>query len=839
MTLLTKILVSLFLSKASKMSRRATYNYITLILSLLCCTVASAQGLDEYDYRNYKFYDEEFVEPLYPTVDMSYYSSSVNGYFSDPLTQIRYALASVENPRRGGDYGEERHVVDYLSVDLSTARILRAVGLHSDIGVGIGHSSYSGGIALATRYALATDAERCYEQQFLRGEFSGKGYLGGLSYSATFTPQNRPALDSDWCTRIYTRARAGRDIYVDGVYSYAADIAALLSRTRRNGSLGIALLLPASERGLRRASVEEAYSLTSNPRYNPSWGMQSGKMRNSRVATTLRPEALVSWQQRLSAATTFHLTTDLYYEFGGNTSLAWFDVMTPEPDNYRYLPSYQRDEASRREVEEAWRTNDLRYTQLNWKAMYHTNALQHDGKAAYIIENRRNNTLHGALNALFESRLQAITLRYGVEAIWHSDREFKVVEDLLGADYVEDTDYFLIDDDTYSSHTRNNLLNDDDMAHEGDRFGYDYMLTRRSISLYGGLEWHNQQISTSATLRIGGEQSMRRGFFEKELFAGNSSYGRSVVVSLAPYLVNAQCSYLLEHHTLRAAVLMRGESPALEDLFLQTQYNNRTIDNPSLHHTAAAEFTYSYTGNLLLLTATTFCNYGFDDSEVLHYYDDLAGEYADVVVSNIDRLNVGLELSTDIRYCRTLSSTFALTTTLSRYTDDAEVDIYADTDNRLLASTTALMRGCSTTTPAITFYGDVEYHTTNGWSATLSASYWGMRHVAPSAPRRSLRTLSYASSPEERTALMTQERLSDAVMIDIGAGKIFKFRTGERLYVRLSLRNILGSQIIARGYEQNRISRSTIGGQQYISPFANRLTYAYPRMIYLSVGFRF
>ena len=821
------------------MSCRAIYNYITLILSLLCCSVVSAQQLDEYDYRNYKFYDEEFIESLYPTADMPYHSSSASGYFSDPLTKIRYALATVENPRRGGDYGEERHVVDYLGVDYSTARTLRSVGLHSDIGAGIGHSSYSGGLALATRYTLATDAERCYEQQFLRGEFSGKGYLGGISYSATLIPQKRPALDTDWYARVYTRARAGRDIYVDGVYSYAADIAAVLSRTRRNSSLGIALLLPASERGLRRASIEEAYSLTANPRYNPSWGMQSGKMRNSRVATTLRPEALVSWQQRLSAATTLHLTADLYYEYGGNSALAWFDAMTPEPDNYRYLPSYQRDEASQREVDEAWRTNDLRYTQLDWYAMYKTNALQRDGKAAYIVENRRNNTLHGALNVLFESRLRGVTLRYGVEAMWHSDREFKIVDDLLGATYVEDMDHFLIDDDTYSSRTYNNLRDDEHIALEGDRFGYDYMLTRRSLSLCGGLEWHNQQMATSATVRIGGEQSLRRGYFEKELFAGDGSYGRSAVVSLAPYLVNAQWSYLLERHGLRAAVLMRGESPATEDLFLQRQYNNRTVESPSLCHTAAAEFSYSYTGDILLLSATTFCNYSFGDSEVLHYYDDLTGEYADVVVSDIDRLNLGLELSADIRYCRTLSSTFALTTTLSRYADNANVNIYADTDNRLLASTTAVMRGCPTTTPAVTLYGDVEYRTPNGWSATLSASYWGIRHIDPSAPRRSLRTLSYASSPEERAALMHQERLPDAVMMDIGAGKVFKFRTEERLYVRLSLRNILGSNVISRGYEQHRISRSTIGGHQYISPFANRLTYAYPRMIYLSVGFRF
>lgn len=821
------------------MDYRATHVITIALLLLVWSRTVSAQQFDEYDYRNYKYYDEGPSELLYSLQDTIEIINTQPLFSSDPLEDMGYTLSSVDNPRRGGGYEEERFSIDGLPIDYATARTLRSVGLYSSASVGLTHASTSGGVGKASLYTLATDAERCYKQQMLRGEFSGKGYLGGLSYSATLLPHNRPARNEDWHTRMYARARAGRDIYVEGVYSYAADIGATLSRVKRNSSLGIALLIPVSERGLRRTSVEEAYTLTANPRYNPAWGIQDGKVRNSRVERRLRPEAIVSWQQRITAITTLHLTADLYYEMHGNSALAWFDAMTPEPDNYRYLPSAQHDDATRREVEEAWLSNNLRYTQLDWEAMYRTNALQRDGRAAYIVENRRSNRLHGALSGLFETRIGNTTLSYGIEAAWHSCREFKVVEDLLGAEHVVDIDYFLIDDNTYASSTHNNLRDKAIEKRQGERYGYDYSLTRRKLSIHGTAVWRRAQMMATASLRIGGEQSLRRGYFEKELFAGGGSYGRSATISLAPYLATIGWSYQTEQHTLRATLLMRGESPMVEHLFLQTQYNNRTIENPSLHHTAAAELTYSYTTSNLKLQATAYCNYNFNDSAVVHYYDDLSSEYADVLTSGIDRLNLGTELAAKVRYNRSFSSTFALVAALSRYTDNAEVQIYADKDNRLLASTTSLMRGCKTSVPAITLYGDVEYRSANSWSANLAACYWGMRHVEPSAERRTLRTLSYATSDEEREALTAQQRLPDAVMVDLSVGKRIRFRTGKRLYLRLTLRNILGSVIIERGYEQSRISRTTIAGQQYISPFANRIRYAYPRTIYLSVGLSF
>ena len=114
-----------------------------------------------------------------------------------------------------------------------------------------------------------------------------------------------------------------------------------------------------------------------------------------------------------------------------------------------------------------------------------------------------------------------------------------------------------------------------------------------------------------------------------------------------------------------------------------------------------------------------------------------------------------------------------------------------------------------------------------------------MRYVDPSFIRRSERVTSYASSPEELSAISHQERLPDAFSLDLSLGKRFRFSGGSALYLQLSIRNLIGSEIIARGYEQHRIRQQVIQQRTHIKPFVDRLTYAYPRTAYLSIGFSF
>ena len=819
---------------------------ILLLLLAVTFTVDSvvAQTDEVYDYKKYKFYaeEEDATEPWWLlSADTLTQRLSTLDAPRTLTTDLRFSLSAVERGRRGEGYDEERYLANNLPINYKTARLLSSIGVRRTLNDGLLAAPHSGALTATTTYHLAEDATYSYKRHYLRGELSGRNYLGGISYSATFIPSGkRPTLKEDWHIRLFTRARTGRDIYVEGVHTNSLDIATSLSRHRRASDIGIVLLLPFSERGIRSASVEEAYTLTGNTMYNPSWGMQSGKVRNSRIATTLRPELLLSWKRRITTATTVVVAANSGYEYGGYTTLAWFDAMSTAPDNYRYLPSFQMGDDERRVVTNAWRNNDLRYTQIDWEGIYHTNSLQSSGEAAYIVENRRNNTLYGNATAGIRGEYAHLSLDCGIDLNYTTTRSFKLIDDLLGADHIIDLDYYLLDDATYSNHLQNDLRNPNRKVVEGGRFGYDYRLTRRSVALRGLIEWQcSNHLCLMAGIRIAAEQSLRSGYYEKELFAGSNSYGKSRTINLTPYRINIALLYTLGKHRLQGSVMLRGESPDIDNLFLQPQYNNHTVDNPSLRHSIAGELNYAYTTPTVELNATAFITSTTNDTEVVRYYDDLAATYSDAVIANIARLNFGIELSSKIRYSRLFTSTFALTLAQYRFSQDAQLSLYADTDNDLIATSNIALGNCHAPYPEITAYGDIAFRSPSGWSARLSAQYWGLRRVEPSLIRRSERITSYATSPEELSAISEQQRLADAITLDLSVGKRFRFRGGSSLFVQLAVRNLLGSDIVARGYEQHRIRRQTIQQRTHIEPFADRLTYAYPRTAYLSLGFLF
>lgn len=800
------------------------YLFISVVLLLAIPAEVMAQE-DEYDYRHYKFYAES-AEPLMILADSVEHRMD-DSYGEDIISELGSRLSAVRYWRRGEAPATYTYRVDGITADYHTVRALRNADIAPNRYVGT-----------LRDYSVATNAASGYAGHYLRGELSGRSYLAALSYTATLPISGGvPSRKDDWQAGVYARARTGRDIYVEGVYTNAVDLSLTLARSTRRSNLSITFISSFAERGLRQPSTEEAFTLTNNTLYNPSWGMQEGRVRNSRIIASLRPELFATWEWRLTASTRMRVAADVVYSMEGYSSLMWFGTITPAPDNYRYMPSYQSDDDARREVEAAWRRSDLRYTQIDWQSLYHTNMLQPDGEAAYVVERRCEDMARGSLHVGFESDYGVLHFDYGLRVDYRNSRNYKRLDDLLGASHLTDLDYFLVDDVTYGNMLQNNLQQPDRVVYEGDRYGYDYALIRRGLSLYGAAEWSNTHMLLTAGIEVSAQQSMRRGYFEKELFAGSGSYGRSAVVAVAPYRFNVGWRYRIDRHETSLGAVLGGESPAEEFLYLQPQYNNRIVDNPTLRHRFSADISYSYSAPRLRLMASAYLISTWRDIDIQHYYDDLAATYCDAVVSDIGRLNFGVELSAHLRYSRLFSSTFALTAGSYRYMGSPQVSLYADNDNRLIANSYAHMDECRAAAPALMGYADVAFRSAGGWSATLSAHYLGMRYVEASFVRRSERVLSYASSPEQRATLALQQRMPDAFTLDISVGKRFRFKGGNALYLRLSVQNILGSNHLSYGYEQNRIHRQTIEGRTVVTPFDNRFIYAYPRTFYLSVGF--
>jgi hypothetical protein len=334
------------------------------------------------------------------------------------------------------------------------------------------------------------------------------------------------------------------------------------------------------------------------------------------------------------------------------------------------------------------------------------------------------------------------------------------------------------------------------------------------------------------------EVSWRRGYFEKELYAGNASYGRSESYVLTPAMLNASCRYSTGNHDISAAMMISANSPNRDDVFLQPDYNNRLVDKPELATTLSAEVAYSYVARRLRIKASLYLNSTTRESDVVRYYDDLAGESADAVVSGIGRIHYGVEATADVTWSHLFSSSFSLNAAQYRYHRNPSVTIYTDDDNTLIAKTISNMRGHHVGAPEVALYGDICFRL-NGWMARASVQYWALGYSTPSVVRRTERLLSYAASAEEREALKHQQRLPDAATLDIALSKRIKINDDTSLSILLSARNILGTNVVYSSYEENRISLRKVDSRTDVSPFANRLSYAYPRLFTLSASLHF
>lgn len=799
------------------------------VLMVLCGTL-SAQEID-YDYHAYKFYKED--EPLLVSLeDTVKFELPRAGYVANVARRSESALR-VLNYRNMGERNAESYALGSHSIDYTTARLLSALRLYSEVD--------RGDLRSALYSTKLFDAnERLYRGQSLRAELFCKGYTGGLSYYAGYKPEyNGVMLKDGWAFRHAVRLAGGDDLYVDGVSATILDLSFGASWSDRRNKLNVFALLPCSERGLRRASVEESYQLLGNRLYNPLWGIDNGELRNSRVATTVRPEVVVVWDYRVTISTTMSLIADLYYAKEGVTSLSWFDAPTPLPDNYHYLPSYFDYASDKKLVTDAWLSNDMRYTQIDWASMRHTNALQMDGHAKYIVESRREDLANGDIQLAFDTKLQGVNVDYGVRLNYANSHRYKVLDDLLGATHILDLDYYLVDDATQYNGTKNNLRSGDLHVAEGEMFGYNYALRRLTTEIFGRADWESDDMRFLVGANIGTERIWREGYFEKELYRGEGSYGRSQSVALFPYWFNIAWSYVRDNQTFGASVLIAKQTHDVDNLFFNPEYNNRVVADVEAAKRRVAKLSYSIVPNMALrFNALLFANHYADGVEVVRYYDDISGLYSNGVVRSIEWLGCGVDLGAEVSWNAKFSSNFRAVLSSYRYLDNAALELYSNSDNRLIANSEIMMQGCHRGSAELAAYGDVTFRH-GGWMATASLSWCDGGYVAPSFIPRSKRVVGYAVSEEERSALVAQRNLPSATVVDLSLSRRLKLQSGTSLSATLAVRNLLGGSWVANGYESNRVRSVANDYYSRISRFDDMVTYSYPRMLYLSLNLWF
>ena len=799
-----------------------------LLFLLFPCAAAAQYPGDEY----YPYAEREERRELL-TTDSTLFYRAVQSPSDLYGLRTGFNLPQVALRRRGLDYTLERTSLMGVAVSYRYLAALRLLGAEEQRYAGLAAAPGEPAAAGGMRAFRFSDGEPL--QPFLASvRFTDRNYLVGAKAAVSASP------GGGWSLSAAADVRTGRDMHVEGVFTNAVTAGLRLARRFGEGhELSVLCIVPPSVRGTRLSSSEEAFTLTGDRLYNPAWGWQDGRVRNSRVRRETVPLALAAYAVPLSASTSFAATLAAEAGVAKYSMLDWYDARTPMPDNYRYLPSYTGD----RETEQAWLARDPRCTQIDWDELIRQNRMA-GGHAVYALEDRVERLCNLAFDASFATEADArLTLRYGVSLRRENTRSYKQMRDLLGAGYVTDIDRFLIDDDTYGNLLQNDLRHPGRTVREGDRFGYDYALTLRGAALRLQADYRSDRFRADLSVVLGSDAVSRRGYYEKELFPGGQSYGPSRVMRFTPYTLKVAAGWAFTpRRYIEIAAAAAARTPRAGDLFFQPLYNNRAVDNPVPERIYAAELNCRLTGPVVDFQAAFFAAMTLDGIETRTYYDDMASVYCDMAVTGVGRMSCGAEAAADIRLSYRWLLSLAASAGRYEYIRDPRVTVLSDVDNSAVdVQAVSRMGGCETGgAPQLTALAEIAWFGPKGWGCRASAGYAGRRYVEPMPLRRTDRIAGQGGITREFfDAFTRQERLPDAFTLDAALFKSFRFERS-RLTASLMLRNLTGeADTVYGGYESLRVRRIRPGDDTLYAPHASRCTYAWPRSFYLTISYRF
>ena len=309
-----------------------------------------------------------------------------------------------------------------------------------------------------------------------------------------------------------------------------------------------------TRRGQSSALTQETYDLTNqynkttwgHNNYNPYWGYQDGKMRNSRIVHSYDPTVIASFDWKINEENFLKAGVGYHYSMYSNSALTFYNATDPRPDYYRNLPSFlwdgqldkngdfidktwngtdwngtslgnggdshygyvgpSIDVNTYNTLVDLWTSRDDKATQIDWDALYAANNANNvnnpGGSARYIVERRHNDIQEGMININYRNTaVDNLTITAGLEAKGSQGIHYKTVDDLLGGNQWIDVDPFAERDikelatnigltqADIANVKQNDLRNPNDTVKDHGRFGYDYRINMINAKLWAQNEW--------------------------------------------------------------------------------------------------------------------------------------------------------------------------------------------------------------------------------------------------------------------------------------------------------------------------------------------------------------
>jgi hypothetical protein len=673
---------------------------------------------------------------------------------------------------------------------------------------------------------------------------------------------NTGVTEKKWAVSMSVNKRWAQEGYIEGTfydtYGYFLGVEKFFKEKHR---VALSVIGNAGRRGRPSSAIQEVYDLAGSNFYNSNWGYQDGEKRNASVARQNQPLIFLNYEWKDTEKLILRSGTFAQVGMNGSSALNWFDGKDPRPDYYRNLPSYQTNPVLIEAVTNAIEA-DPNLLQLDWDYMYEANRNNDkivenvDGiqgntltgnAAVYLVEERRFDNLRFGHHTSFEwNAAENVTLHGGVSWQRQKTHYFKVVQDLLDADFHMDFNQFAerdFPDDQDAA--QNNLLTPNRVVYEGDKFGYDYDAVTCETGLWTQALITFDNVDVSLGAGLSNNHFFREGRYQNGIFPDNS-LGKSEKFNFIQYQFKGNVTYKISgKHYLYASGGYETKAPTFMDAFISPRTRNDVIPGLTSEKIASTEAGYLMKSADYQARAVFYYTSFRDQVQNISFYNDAEQNFVNYSLRNINTQHLGVELMVEAKILPSLyanavavlgrnihTSRPLATITQDNTAEVLVVDEVVYADNYYLGGHQQNV-----------FTLGLDYRSPKFWRVGIDMNYLNGMWIPINPARRTEQAVSLVEADSEQWHnILDQEKTDPAVTLDLNGGYSWKMdktikgmKKSWYMYLNVGLTNVLNKKdIVTGGFEQFRYDFENRDPET----FPNRYFYAYGFSAYVNLSFR-
>lgn len=719
-----------------------------------------------------------------------------------------------------------------------------------------------------------------------------------LAYSFTNRSYNQRVLatyntglmDNGWAFMGSAARRWAEEGTIEGTFydSWAYFLAAE-KKINEKHSIVLSGFGAPTRRSTNSPNTQEVYDLMGKD-YNAYWGWQDGEKRSERIRNFHEP--LITLTHHWNISQSSKLISTIGYQFGkdSRSRLDWFKANNPSPTYYRNLPSFyaSQDGVTQEEIDQRiweWQ-NDQTVSQLDWTDIYNQNYNRGEGGAAYVLAADVNEDQIMTFSTRLQSQvLSNFKLTTGFNYQNTRSQLYREVLDLLGGNYFVN----------YNAFQKSSYNVDEDenrRVYEGDRYQYDYEINHQRGELFVQGELALNKFDITLGMKAAYTSVFREGNYRHEQYLDNSK-GKSKTYEFLDFGTKAQILYKLNgRNFFQLNAMYATNAPTSDEIFPNARSNDYTIDNHTYLNAARQEVRVEDAHNLkssqILATdlsyilraprvkgrVTGFYTKFMDEYEKNFGYIDVTSRgsssnnlFGAEYLYNVDKQFIGGEFALEAQITTTL--TVSAVASVGQYTYDNNPTYQRFSDSNFMdgaAVETNTFTTFGATQPEIAYLENykiatgpqqgfslgLEYRDPNYWWIGATGNYLASNYLDVAPFRRTTSFLTYntdagtqipypqANDEALVRSLLKQEKLSNEFMLNLNAGKTFRFG---KYYMGISanVNNVLNNRdYVTGGFEQIRIGNLP----EALNPnnqamFAPKYWYDRGTSYFINVFFRF